>query len=527
MKNIFLFIGLFVFVAPLDGATYIVSVNTDSGVGSFRESITNANTNFGIDTVHFDPSINSFPIIIMNSSITVTEGIVLLGNGYENTIIDGAGANGTLLQIEIPDQEVHISGIRFSNFVNGVLNVDNGSIDLNNCYFDGNGNLDSTVGAITVTSSGESVISNSHFETNAAYHGGAINNKAGSLGVSSCSFFNNNALYGGAIFLENSETVIMNCFLRNNSSSFDGGAIYESSPSISTTISFCTITWNGTSLLGIGGGIYSEADQNFSMNNSLAFGNMDIQENDIYFENVSNGVYDRNIVGSCSGDFSNYCPNWFSNANPLFDLSNILTCGPSDTFEFPSLGFHSPAIDAGNPLVAPVLDICGQERSSLPDIGAHEFNPTSIPCENPYPQIDVADLDAQILPDGKLEFTWEPINGQIGCQINIVVGNGPQEASIIRGGPNVSNFIANPGLLVPGTVYQYRVRCGCSQNPLIVGPYSDFKTILYAPSVNIMENTIESVDYVKTWSDDHLWNNSSMLVSSDEVFYKLRNNQHV
>ncbi len=103
------------------------------------------------------------------------------------------------------------------------------------------------------------------------------------------------------------------------------------------------------------------------------------------------------------------------------------------------------------------------------------------PCQNPYPQVNPASLNATVLPNGNLRFEWEPIVGQIGCQIFIVVGSGPQQTSIIKPGPTANNFVAPASQLVPFTTYNFRVRCGCSQFPLIAGPYTPFAQALYIP----------------------------------------------
>jgi len=146
------------------------------------------------------------------------------------------------------------------------------------------------------------------------------------------------------------------------------------------------------------------------------------------------------------------------------------------------------------------------------------------PCENPYPQVDFASLNAQVLPSGALEFSWDPIDGQIGCQINIVVGAGPQQASIIRGGANASNFVAGAGQLVPFTTYNFRVRCGCSQSPLIAGAFTDFQSVLYIPPSNSVDNGIAySEDVLPSLGDDQQWNNASMVNETVGQLFAMEN----
>jgi hypothetical protein len=142
------------------------------------------------------------------------------------------------------------------------------------------------------------------------------------------------------------------------------------------------------------------------------------------------------------------------------------------------------------------------------------FGSVIAPCQNPYPQVDFNSLNGVILPNGKLRFEWEPIEGQIGCQINIVVGSGPQQATKVVGGANASSFTAPANQLVPFTTYNFRVRCGCQQSPIIAGAYTGFAPVFYLPP-GITEETGEA--YADTplsqVQGDAQWNNSNL--SSD------------
>ncbi|MCZ4410777.1 T9SS type A sorting domain-containing protein, partial [Cryomorphaceae bacterium 1068] len=140
-----------------------------------------------------------------------------------------------------------------------------------------------------------------------------------------------------------------------------------------------------------------------------------------------------------------------------------------------------------------------------------ECIPTSTPCESPYPDVNPESLNATILPNGKLRFEWEPISGQIGCQINILVGAGPQQASIIKPGPDASVFTAPVSQLVPFTTYFYRVRCGCSQNPLIVGQYTPYASVFYLPPTITEEMGDAYADSPLSQIDgDIQWSNASL-----------------
>ncbi len=97
--------------------------------------------------------------------------------------------------------------------------------------------------------------------------------------------------------------------------------------------------------------------------------------------------------------------------------------------------------------------------------------PDVAPCTSPYPQ--VKGLDSRIVANNAI-LTWNPILGSIGCQLNLQLANGSNVGTVTLGTAEVNQLIVKPNQLSPGTDYRWRVRCGCDQNPLTVGPYSDF-----------------------------------------------------
>jgi hypothetical protein len=132
-------------------------------------------------------------------------------------------------------------------------------------------------------------------------------------------------------------------------------------------------------------------------------------------------------------------------------------------------------------------------------------------CSNPYPAVDQASLNSVVLSNGKLRFEWEPIQGQIGCQINIVVGTGPQQATVTVFGENAGSFDAPVNQLVPFTTYNFRVRCGCSQGPIIAGPYTDYAQAFYLPpSITEEMGTGYSDTPLSQLDGDTQWNNANL-----------------
>lgn len=97
--------------------------------------------------------------------------------------------------------------------------------------------------------------------------------------------------------------------------------------------------------------------------------------------------------------------------------------------------------------------------------------PDVAPCEAPYPQAD--GLNHTFVAN-RYVLAWNPVLGSVGCQLNLQLANGTNVGTTTIGTAEVNQFILQGSQLNPGTEYRWRVRCGCSQNPLVVGPYSDF-----------------------------------------------------
>ena len=100
-----------------------------------------------------------------------------------------------------------------------------------------------------------------------------------------------------------------------------------------------------------------------------------------------------------------------------------------------------------------------------------EASSCSFVCENPFPAVDDASLSTTLLSNAVLT-EWDAVSGQIGCQVQLRLAGGTILGAKILAGPEVDSFVIPGGLLSLGTDYEWRVRCGCSQTPLVAGPYS-------------------------------------------------------
>lgn len=90
-------------------------------------------------------------------------------------------------------------------------------------------------------------------------------------------------------------------------------------------------------------------------------------------------------------------------------------------------------------------------------------------CNEPYPAVTGMDANSDI---NGTTLTWDPIPGSIGCQHSLK--NATTEELIIQHtqmGSEVSQIMVPSNLLDANTSYRWRIRCGCSKNPVVAGPW--------------------------------------------------------
>lgn len=176
----------------------------------------------------------------------------------------------------------------------------------------------------------------------------------------------------------------------------------------------------------------------------------------------------------------------------------IITIEPGDIVTWDNVdGFHNAngptsifpdnpeSFSTGSPASAPWVESvtfslegtytyqCDIHTSMVGTIVVESSTP---PCENPYPT--VSGLASQAQGNGFL-LSWDPIDGSIGCQVQLSTG-GEILGSKIIGGSNVSQFLVPGQFLNPGFTYNWSVRCGCSQSPIIAGPFASSSFVVPA-----------------------------------------------
>ena len=220
--------------------TFTVVNTDDSGTGSLRGAIEQANASAGADTISFDAALAG-ETIVLTTELQITDDLTITGLGSDQLTLDGNsdsrifnisdGSFGTLLTVEIRGLAL-TNG--FSDNGGAISNYED--LTVKDCLFSEN-----DVSSVQIQSAGFN-------------NGGAIKNVAGTLEVSNTTFSNNLAVDGGAIYNSTGTVNVMNSMFSENMATTtqgQGGGIYGIYGSVAITE--CSFLSNSAS--GYGGGI--------------------------------------------------------------------------------------------------------------------------------------------------------------------------------------------------------------------------------------------------------------------------------
>jgi hypothetical protein len=240
-------------------ATFVVTNANDSGPGSLRDALTQANSNGQADTINFDPGLFAMArTIVLASELQIT--------------MDGANP-GRLVTINGPGADrLTISG---NNAVRAIYAADFSSLSISGITIrDGNG-----VGTVpaNVGTSGGAILCNgcSLTLTNMVIRNNTVPNEGGgifavgarALSVIDSLITENNANYGGGIWHLGAEaTVMRNTTISNNvAKNSVGGALLDRG---TITMENCVVTGNkAATFAGVAGGAGSVGGLSFFQTN--------------------------------------------------------------------------------------------------------------------------------------------------------------------------------------------------------------------------------------------------------------------
>jgi hypothetical protein len=389
------FLFVLCFGLTVTAATFTVTNTNDSGAGSLRQAVLDANAAAGDDTIVFDSSFNSpQTITLAGSEIVVAANGSLTINGPGADLLTISGNNQSRILSTGANVVVNINGLRFTAG-NGVGAVNSGR------------------GGAIYNVGGTMVITNSIITGNTAANGGGLNNAASAspsvpanLTIINCAITNNtSSSSGGAMqnfststlslsnttvsgnvsnstgiagaFQANGTIRITNStFSGNNAPAGTGGGVYYNGSSLIMTN---TTIVNNSSLNGGGGLHRTGTNPTLIMRNSIVSGNNGAAANPDAFGLVSSEG--NNIIGNNAGS-TGWVMSDLQNVNPM--LGALADNGGLGNTHLPMLG--SPAIDGGqncvvdlscsanNPPVAITTDQRGVTRpqNAVVDIGSVE-----------------------------------------------------------------------------------------------------------------------------------------------------------
>jgi hypothetical protein len=239
-------VGTTVALAPSVGAaSFSVTNLNDSGLGSLRQAIIDANGAAGADTVEFAPGVSG-TITLQSDLPVITEALAIPGPGAADLTISGDGAWAVFAIAPINAGEtVTISGLTITDgqsatSASGISALE-ATLTIESVVL--TENTGGGAGAIDTSDSTVSIV-DSTIDKNIAVggdywsQGGGISSFGGTIVISGCTITNNTAAFAGGIFaVGDSATITGSTISSNIASDLAGGMLLDNEiNSVSDTI---------------------------------------------------------------------------------------------------------------------------------------------------------------------------------------------------------------------------------------------------------------------------------------------------
>jgi putative cell wall-binding protein len=283
--------GSFVLAPEARAASFTVTNTDDSGAGSLRQAVVDANAAGGVDEITFTSDVTG--AITLASQIAVTDDLTITGPGADVLTVSGNDASRIF---NVSGADLSVSGLDLANGAAGVgqlggaINVLNGDLTLIDVVV-----RDSTAGLaggaiclqsglLTIASSalfgnealsvgggaavvGDADITDSTFTDNeAGSDGGGLFSLAGDVAITGSTFADNvSGNGGGGAYLDGEATVTRSAFTGNHAGLFGGGlyALTNTEPVsvIETTASgnHADVEGGGLELISLAGEVLIES----------------------------------------------------------------------------------------------------------------------------------------------------------------------------------------------------------------------------------------------------------------------------
>ena len=295
-------------------AIFRVINNQDSGIGSLRQAIDDANKKAGLDQIIFAESLNNTTINLVAGDLTITDDVTIVGLGADALTLDATNSSSRLFTIDDRNEsnliKITLTGLTLSggssNSGGGIRNLEEltlTEINLVDNIAIGNGGAIHNQGDLTLIKStiqengadlgggiynqGHQIITDTLIRDNFARAGGGIYNQSHQI-VTDTLLENNSAKFGGGGIYNFGDSTIISSEITDNYA-YGGGGINNSNDSI-LTITDVVIANNSS---GYGGGINNDGLAN--IDSSLIFGN---SADNVRGDFISNG---NNTLSDFSG----------------------------------------------------------------------------------------------------------------------------------------------------------------------------------------------------------------------------------
>jgi hypothetical protein len=377
-------------------SNFTVTNLDDSGAGSLRQAILDANANSGPDTIDFQDELAGTITLTSGQLPTITQNLTITGPGIFSIIVSGNHASrvfeiGGKVTAMISSLTISDGNVP-SDQGGGILNQ--GTLTLTNIALSGNFAFNNGGG---IFNGGTLTITNSTLSGNSSMNVGGGVATTGVLTITKSTLSGNSSTSGGGAYNSGTMT-ITNSTLSSNSAG-TGGGIFNIG---TANVSFTTMSGNFVLNNGSGGGIFNAPTTSImNIKNSIV-------ANSTSGGDCSNGgtfnATGTNFTtnGTCPG-FTVVTPAQL-NLGPLTDNG-----GPTQTH---ALRPPSVAIDAaldctdlsGNPgspkIVGPQAAVTtdqrgvGRPQGSACDVGSYEFVPCATPPTIVCPENIASSTDA-------------------------------------------------------------------------------------------------------------------------------------
>lgn len=270
-------------LSPAWAGTYTVTNLNDSGPGTLRQAIADAQTQPGADTIEFAANLSGD--LAITGTLGISGVIDLVGPGADVLTIYGNGSSRTVLYVH-SNAEVTISGLSITNGSYGIENQ--GMLTINECnmfqnyasgIYNNGSNANLTVNDSTLSENAGSgiysyyatlTVNRSTVDGNS---GAGVANRSG-ISVINDSIISNNRVRGVISHYSGNTIRLNRCTISGNSTteSYGGAGLY-SDGATSLTITHSTFVDN-TAASGCGGGIKIIGGTDIDFYNNTLSGNL-------------------------------------------------------------------------------------------------------------------------------------------------------------------------------------------------------------------------------------------------------------